>query len=286
MTKLLSIASLILMLILFPPAALALVSNDAVPGDTTYPIKITLENMIYAVASVNPVSKAWFSAARSDRRFKEIKTLIAQGKSATDTLQQLITQTSITAHQIDSVENPVEKTKLIAQLQTSIKEYNQGLSKFTQPVSNQVLSSPSPKITISDLPLSPAPVTTQRPTPSPASSLIPASTVQPTSQPTPQPPVSDPIDAQQQQVQDTIDKLNDISNQLNDRKQPEQATPEQSPVLEIKTQVNTDDEKDGDKKKDQKNEDSHDKQNDDDKKKDQKPPKGNSKGSGDKKDKD
>jgi len=37
--KLLSIICLVLAIVLFPPAALALVSNNAVPGDATYPIK-------------------------------------------------------------------------------------------------------------------------------------------------------------------------------------------------------------------------------------------------------
>ena len=43
MIKLLSIICLVLAIVLFPPAALALVSNNAVPGDATYPIKRALE---------------------------------------------------------------------------------------------------------------------------------------------------------------------------------------------------------------------------------------------------
>ena len=70
MIRLLSILTIILAIILFPPATLAVLSNNAVPGDAAYPIKRTLEDVIYAAASINPTSKAWFSAARSDRRYR------------------------------------------------------------------------------------------------------------------------------------------------------------------------------------------------------------------------
>ena len=46
MIKLLSIICLVLAIVLFPPAALALVSNNAVPGDATYPIKSGEKNQI------------------------------------------------------------------------------------------------------------------------------------------------------------------------------------------------------------------------------------------------
>ena len=61
MIRLLSIITLILSIVLFPPASLALISNNAVPGDSIYPIKRFLEDGIYAVASITPGTKAWFS---------------------------------------------------------------------------------------------------------------------------------------------------------------------------------------------------------------------------------
>ena len=75
MGKIISTFALIIMIVLFPPAALITVSQGAVQGDATYPIKRILEDGIFAVASLNSVSKAWFAAARSDRRFKEFTTL-------------------------------------------------------------------------------------------------------------------------------------------------------------------------------------------------------------------
>lgn len=130
MIKLLSIISIILAIVLFPPATLAVISNNAVPGDSTYPIKRSLEDVIFAVASINPTTKAWFAAARSDRRFKELTVLITQGKGATETLNELVEQTQVAASQIAQVTDEEEKAKLIEQLQVSIEKYDQGLQQF------------------------------------------------------------------------------------------------------------------------------------------------------------
>lgn len=153
MVKLLSSIVLILAIILFPPAVLALVSNNALPGDSTYPIKRLLEDGIYAVASLTPTSKAWFSAARSDRRFKEFSTLIAQGKSASNTLSELVIQTNIAAEEIKKVDDPVKKQQLIVQLSESINKYDQKLDEVsttpsvspTQP--QPVAATPTPVVT-------------------------------------------------------------------------------------------------------------------------------------------
>ncbi|MCL4366500.1 DUF5667 domain-containing protein [Patescibacteria group bacterium] len=132
MTKLLSIITLVLALVLFPPAALAVVSNNAVPGDSTYPIKRGLEDVIYAVASLNPNTKALFAKARSDRRFQEITTLLTQGKDASKTLNELVEQTRAAANQIDQVSDLTQRAKLTSQLSDSITKYDQGLSQVSQ----------------------------------------------------------------------------------------------------------------------------------------------------------
>lgn len=130
MGKILSTISLILALVLFPPASLAVVSNNAVPGDTTYPIKRSLEDVIYAIVSLHPITKAWFSAARSNRRFEEIKILVTAGKSAKDSLQELVIQTDIASKQIQKIQDPKKKKELIANLQQSIEKYDQGLNQI------------------------------------------------------------------------------------------------------------------------------------------------------------
>lgn len=172
MVKLLSTISLILALVLFPPAALALVSNNAVPGDVTYPIKRSLEDIIFAIASINPTARAWFAKARSDRRFKEVEVLITQGKQAGNTLNELVEQTQVAASQIAQVTDQAQRTELIEQLSGSIEKYDQGLKQFT-PIPEatplpQATSSPQsttfPQVIIQP---TPTPLPTASPTPGP-----------------------------------------------------------------------------------------------------------------------
>lgn len=188
MVRLLSIIALILSIVLFPPSVLALISNNAVPGDSTYPIKRFLEDGIYAVVSVNSVSKAWFSAARSDRRFKEFSTLIAQGKSASGSLSELVVQTEIAAEELKKVEDPVKKQELIAQLSESINKYDQKLDEvsFTPPISTSqpVAAAPTPTV------VAPEPIAATSPkTPTPIAATTPKSQVTPKPISTPKPAV-------------------------------------------------------------------------------------------------
>ncbi len=208
MIKLLSIISIILAIILFPPATLALVSNNAVPGDLTYPIKRTLENGIYAVASLNPTTKAWFAAARSDRRFQEFSALIGQGKFETNTLNELVAQTDIAASEIKKIDDPVKKQQLIAQLSESIKKYDQGLSDTSQKLqpaaptfSPQPTSSP-----ISTMPQSPSPMPmlTEPAKPSPTPSPTHKATAEPVQ------PKSD----EREKIEEARKKLEEIDKKL------------------------------------------------------------------------
>lgn len=132
MGRLLTTLSLILALLLFPPATLALISNNAIPGDATYPIKRGLEDVIFAVASITPVSKAWFAAARSDRRFKEFSSLIAQGKDISQSLNDLVEQTDDAVKETTEVNDSTQKQQLIRKLEESVQQYDQGLSQVQQ----------------------------------------------------------------------------------------------------------------------------------------------------------
>lgn len=185
MPKLLSIIVLIFSIVLFPPSVLAVISNNAVPGDSTYPIKRSLEDIIYATLSLHPVTKAWFSAARSERRFKEVKILVTSGRSSRDSLQELVIQTDIAAKQIQKVQDPQKKKELISNLKESIEKYDQGLleiqgsyEKYYQRIKEEA------KI-LETIPPPPAPSPTQPPveaTPVP-NSVTPASSTVDTTPP-------------------------------------------------------------------------------------------------------
>lgn len=222
MTKLLSILTLILLIVLFPPSVLALISNNAVPGDVTYPIKRKLEDGILLIVSVNPATRAWFSASRSTRRFDEARILIAQGKqTAGASLEELVSQTEITAKQIDQIQDPIQKEQLKKQLVQSITQYNQGLNqiqKQIQPGQAEVVSKATPLPSVEEVISTPMPSISQLPGPTQASKIT-----QPKIQPTPaiEPPVAPAVIAtpapQQAEVNPlpvSSDKLSEVQKQL------------------------------------------------------------------------
>ncbi len=189
MARIITVLTLLIALVLFPPATLALISNNAVPGDTTYPIKRFLEDRIYDVVSLNPVSKAWFAAARSDRRFQEVKVLVNLGKQAKVTLRELVSQAETTVDEISKVEDVTRKNQLLDQYQETIEEYKEGLKELKQ----QAISTP-PLPTATPIP-TPTPITKPLPTPTSApgiSTPTPTKGLTPTPSPTPAPAVSAP----------------------------------------------------------------------------------------------
>ena len=195
MTRLLSILTIILAIILFPPAALALVSNNAIPGDATYPIKRSLEDVIYAAASLNPTTKAWFAAARSDRRFKEFITLVAQGKSVSRTLNELVTQTETAASDIKKIDDPIKRQDLVNQLSESIDKYDQKLGEVSH---STVIITPQPTVTARPT-LTPLPSEVSKPTFTPIPTQVPTIT---------QPPINP------QEIDEAKKKLEEIKKKL------------------------------------------------------------------------
>ncbi len=230
MTKLLSILSLILAIVLFPPAALALISNNAIPGDSTYPIKRSLEDIIYAAASVNPTTKAWFAGARSDRRYQEVTVLIAQGKEAKSTLNELVEQTQIAATQINQVSDPAQKEKLVSQLTDSITKYDQGLAQISKTqfpaVSTQPVATQPPVLKPSPPPPAPAQTvsmpsgSTLQPSPPPQSPTAPQVSPTPQSSAQVSPPTpATPNSGGKSDIDRARSELERIKNELEKRKQ-------------------------------------------------------------------
>ena len=132
MVKIINTILLIIAILLFPPSALALISNNAVPGDTIYPLKRVLENGIIVLASVNPTTKAWFATARSDRRFEEYEILVGQGKSTDESLNELVAQADVAASQIAEVSDSTQKATLIEKLSGSLEKYDSTLKQLSE----------------------------------------------------------------------------------------------------------------------------------------------------------
>lgn len=139
MFKILSTLVFILLILLTPPAVLAYISQDAVPGDVTYPVKRKLEDGILLAASVNPTTKAWFAVTRSQRRFKESKVLTSRNERKTKPLKELLLETRQAAKDIHEVKNDSQRKQLVDKYNSLVTEYKKELT-----VQATVKSSPAP----------------------------------------------------------------------------------------------------------------------------------------------
>lgn len=234
MARLLTVLSLIFALVLFPPATLAFISQNAVPGELLYPVKRLLESGILAVASLTPNTKAYFASALVENRFKEAAALLAKGTAASDSLQDLITQTQTAAVFIYQVKDPAQKQQLVAKLSAQIDSYDSGLQQAqtgvpsyptapaapsapiaasqTNPIqqSNTVQTLPVPPTTASPQPqpvLSTSPQVANLNPPSPSASLPPPIVQSPASLPTPI--LSPSVDQQIEQAREQLEKIKD-----------------------------------------------------------------------------
>lgn len=246
MWQLLSKILLGLTVALIIPTVLVLVSQNSVPGDSTYPVKRALESVIIKLASVNPSTQAFFNVDFSQRRYIEAVALIKRGDSADQSLQELVTQTEEAATSIAEVGDPAAKQKLVVDLSAQIDEYKKGLVGLEQiPTPGQSLAAAPTQTLVNTVTLPPQstagtsgqaspaqPTTIQAPTtaatlpipttPAETPSQPAQSTPQPTKnpsatsapQPTPTPAVVVPPARSSGNIQHTIDELERIRNRL------------------------------------------------------------------------
>lgn len=143
MLKLLSISVLVLTVVLFPPAALAYFSQDAIPGETLYPVKRKLEEGILLIAKATPTTRSWFNSALVQRRYNETRALISKkdNDAAAQSLDELIDQTSVAVAEISQVQSSSQKRAFASNLSESMEEYSQGLQLAKEQLSSSNLAS-------------------------------------------------------------------------------------------------------------------------------------------------
>lgn len=168
MVKIFTTLVLIFSILLFPPAVLAFISQDTVPGDRLYPVKRSLESGIVFIASLNPTTKAWFSTTRSKRRFEESSKLIAKGDTnfASASLKELVSQTSLAVTEVNSIKDVNSRSALAQNLLKAIDEYDQGLEEAKRQIKKNEPPEASPEPTLSPTPTT-RPTATPRVTPTP-----------------------------------------------------------------------------------------------------------------------
>lgn len=190
MWNILSKVFIVVIIVLLFPTGLILASQNASPGDNTYPIKRGMEGVFSSILSLNPITKAYFKTDLSNRRFKESIVLLKRNntdKTATNTsLVEMLSNTAQASADIKNVSDPGIKKQLTDNLSKQIANYRQGLSvvakEKNQIPANQITPTPLiPTATIKPGQPTPTRIPGQ---PSPTPTLIQVS-VTPTPSPTP-----------------------------------------------------------------------------------------------------
>lgn len=193
MAKLLSLMVLVLMLILLIPTGLVIASQNSVQGERMYPVKRNLEQGILLLAGLTPWTKAYFQVGLSDRRFNEVKTLIARGDNAAATLTELLAQTNTAVSSIEEVDSLSQKVELQQKLLAQLNQYDQVLVNLEnqQVTANPHFTEQPPAYNEDPFVFEQAVVYTE-PTAQPEPVVPPKAVVAPTTSPKPSPVVSVP----------------------------------------------------------------------------------------------
>lgn len=118
------------------PTGLILISQNASPGDNTYPIKRGMEGVLSSIFSLNPVTRAYFRTDLSSRRFKESVVLLKRNnvdKTMTNTsLVEMLSTTAVASADIKKVSDPALKKRLADDLTAKIATYRQSLLQLAK----------------------------------------------------------------------------------------------------------------------------------------------------------
>ncbi len=117
---------------LFPPAILAYISQDALPGDIRYPVKRLVENGVMTIASINPNTKAMFSVSQSNSRLKEMLAVAAKGEDTQSLIDEIIKQNEETVAEISRVSDVNRRQELIKEFQKNSTDSQTKLAKAYQ----------------------------------------------------------------------------------------------------------------------------------------------------------
>lgn len=120
------------MIALLVPTGLVLASQDALPGDSTYPLKRKLENVVIQLSSRHPVTQAYFGSDLSKRRFKEAVALIKRGDNASGSLNELVDQTQSAADSMKGISDSRLRKQMAANFSNQIDDYQKSLIQIEQ----------------------------------------------------------------------------------------------------------------------------------------------------------
>lgn len=123
----------ILLFALAPLTILILFSQNSVPGDFVYPVKIGLEDIILAAASVSPSTRVAFRTDLTQRRFAEAQQLLVT-KGDTSAYSGFVSEIDSAQQDLSTLSNSQDKIQNSDKLLAKIDQYQAQLSQ----VQNQI----------------------------------------------------------------------------------------------------------------------------------------------------
>lgn len=135
----------VVFILLTPLTFIGLFSQNSIPGDLLYPVKLGFEKAGSLVFAITPTANASYNNTLSDRRFQEAQKLLLE-KQSTAGLTDLIAQTEKTQTSITRVEDTVKKTEVEEKLVQSIEHYQEELTQIQKTVDPLYIPPPTPTL--------------------------------------------------------------------------------------------------------------------------------------------
>lgn len=131
---------------LSPLTLIGVLSQNSIPGDILYPVKLGIENVGLLVFSLTPESNASYNTSLSDNRFDEAQKLIVTHSDTTG-LATLVAQTEKAQESISKVTDEKQKKVIEDKLLASINSYQEQLTQVQKNVDPSYVPPPSPSPT-------------------------------------------------------------------------------------------------------------------------------------------
>lgn len=161
---------------LSPMTFIGLFSQNSIPGDFLYPVKISIEKTGSLIFAFTPTATANYNTSLTERRFEEAHTLLVKNSSSTG-LTTLIEQTSKTAESTIKIEDQTQKKEIEEKLIQDIDQYQDKLTQIQQAVNPSYQPTPTPAMQVTEIP-TPTPTSSYQnkrlntPTPPPTKPVV------------------------------------------------------------------------------------------------------------------
>lgn len=125
------ILTLFVMGVLAPVTLAVLASANALPGDATYPLKLSLENMAIFITQVHPQTEAELRLGVLDRRYREARMLM-EDQASTRGYKYFTEAARVTRRAFLGIEDEVMREHYIEELTEDLRRYGSELEALIE----------------------------------------------------------------------------------------------------------------------------------------------------------